>query len=44
MAYMKPPKRTEQEWKAFRNYLKHPVEAVKDWFKVTPDDWQGDLC
>ena len=43
MAYSKPPKRTEQEWRAFHNYLKHPVEAVKDWFKITPDDWQGDM-
>lgn len=21
----------------------HPVDAVKDWFGVTPDDWQGDV-
>lgn len=41
--YSKPTKRTEQEWKAYANYLKHPVEAVKDWMGVTPDDWQGDL-
>lgn len=24
-------------------WRKHPVDAVKDWFKVTPDDWQGDV-
>lgn len=42
MAYSKPPKRTEQEWRAYKNYILHPVEAVKDWFGVTPDDWQGD--
>jgi phage terminase large subunit len=24
-------------------WRKNPVEAVKDWFKATPDDWQGDL-
>jgi hypothetical protein len=43
MAFAKIPDRTEQEWKAFANYLKHPVDAVKDWFGVTPDDWQGDV-
>lgn len=24
-------------------WRKNPNEAVKDWFKVTPDDWQGDV-
>jgi phage terminase large subunit len=43
MAYAKPPKRSELEWKAYANWVKNPVEAVKDWFKVTPDDWQGDM-
>lgn len=43
MAYSKPPKRTDTEWRAFKNYLANPVEAVKDWFGITPDDWQGDV-
>lgn len=43
MAYSKPVKRTEEEWKAQRHWRAHPVEAVKDWFGVTPDDWQGDV-
>lgn len=43
MAFTKPSKRSEQEWKAFKHYLANPVEAVKDWFGVTPDDWQGDV-
>lgn len=42
MAYSKPLARTDKEWKAYANWLTHPVEAVKDWFNVTPDDWQGD--
>lgn len=42
MAYAKIPKRTEAEWKARRHWLANPVDAIKDWFKVTPDDWQGD--
>lgn len=42
MPYKKPIPRTEQEWKAFHYWRAHPVEAVKDWFKTTPDDWQGD--
>ena len=42
MAYAKIPKRTAKEWAAFKHWLEHPVDAVKDWFKVTPDDWQGD--
>lgn len=40
--WSKPVERSEKEWKAYKNWLSHPVEAVKDWFKVTPDDWQGD--
>jgi hypothetical protein len=42
MAYSKPPKRTAKEWAAFKHWLENPVDAVKDWFKITPDDWQGD--
>jgi hypothetical protein len=42
MAYKKPTKRTEAEWRVFNDYLAHPVEAVKELFKTTPDDWQGD--
>jgi phage terminase large subunit len=42
MAYAKPPKRTEKEWRAFKHWLANPTEAIKDWFGVTPDDWQGD--
>jgi hypothetical protein len=43
MAWKKPAKRTEAEWRAYKHWVAHPVEAVKDWFKVTPDDWQGDV-
>jgi phage terminase large subunit len=43
MAWAKPPKRSDTEKKAFAHYAANPVEAVKDWFKVTPDPWQGDL-
>lgn len=43
MAHKKPQKRTPDERAAFQHWLTHPVDAVKDWFKVTPDDWQGDL-
>lgn len=43
MAFRKPPERTELEQKAFDNWGQNPVEAVKDWFNVTPDDWQGDF-
>jgi phage terminase large subunit len=25
------------------HWRKNPNDAIKDWFKVTPDDWQGDL-
>lgn len=28
---------------AFRYWLANPVEAIKDWFGVTPDDYQGDM-
>jgi hypothetical protein len=35
--------RTELEEKAFRFWMANPVEAVKDWFRVTPDDYQGDI-
>lgn len=43
MAYKKPVERSASEWAAYLHWQKNPVEAVKDWFKVTPDDWQGDL-
>lgn len=43
MGFAKPTKRTPQEWKAFEAWRKKPVEAVKTWFGVTPDDWQGDV-
>lgn len=43
MAYAKPPKRTDKEWVAFKHWSTRPVEAVKAWFNVTPDDWQGDM-
>lgn len=43
MAYKKPVKRSERELAAFANWRAHPVDAMKDWFKVTPDDWQGDV-
>lgn len=42
MAYKKPPKRTDREKAAYAHWLSHPVDAIKDWFKVTPDDWQAD--
>jgi phage terminase large subunit len=35
-------KLTEQEAKARDFWRANPIEAVKDWFDVTPDDWQGD--
>lgn len=41
--YKKPVERSAAEWAAFAHWSKNPVEAVKDWFKVTPDDWQGDV-
>lgn len=43
MAYKKPQERSAAEWAAYANWARNPVQAVKDWFKVTPDDWQGDL-
>ena len=43
MAYKKPVERSATEWAAFNNWLKNPVEAVKDWFGATPDDWQGEV-
>lgn len=42
MAYKKIPKRTDQERRAYANWLKNPVQAVRDWFKVEPDAWQAD--
>ena len=42
MAYSRTIKRSDHEWKAYANWRTRPVEAVKDWFKVTPSDWQGD--
>lgn len=29
--------------KAFEYWRKNPVEAIKDWFHVTPEDYQGDI-
>jgi len=43
IAFKKPPARTARELAAFADWLAHPVEAVKDWFKVTPDAFQGDV-
>lgn len=42
MSYSKPPKRTAKEWAAFKHWLANPVQAVRDWFGVEPDDWQAD--
>jgi phage terminase large subunit len=42
MAYSVIPKRSEKEWIAYKHWRTHPVDAVKDWFGVTPSDWQGD--
>ena len=41
----KRPSQIEQSQtsKAFEFWRTHPVEAVKDWFKVTPEDYQGDI-
>lgn len=36
-------KRSEREVAAFKHWSANPVEAVKDWFKVTPTDYQGDF-
>ena len=35
--------RNEREAAAFAYWLKNPVEAVKDWFKATPTDYQADM-
>ena len=32
-----------QQEKAFKYWRENPVEAVKDWFHVTPEDYQGDI-
>lgn len=42
-ALVQKPKLSERELKAREYWRDNPVEAVKDWFKVTPDDWQGDF-
>lgn len=34
---------SEQEKKAFAYWRKNPVEAIKDWFKVTPEDYQAEI-
>lgn len=34
--------RTPEEEKAFKFWLENPVEAVKQWFGVTPEDYQGE--
>lgn len=36
-------KMSERMVKAMRYWRKNPVEAVKDWFGVTPEDYQGDM-
>lgn len=36
------PKQTVAEAEALEFWKTHPVDAVKSWFGVTPDDWQGD--
>lgn len=43
MSYKKPAERSATEWAQWEYYRANPVEGVKDLFKVTPDDWQGDL-
>jgi len=43
VAQRKPPERSDIEQRAFDDWVKNPVDAVKDWFNVTPDDWQGDF-
>lgn len=35
--------RTEREKQAFAYWKANPVEAVKSWFKVTPEDYQADI-
>lgn len=32
-----------REQQAIAYWRKHPVEAIKDWFKVTPEPYQGDV-
>lgn len=32
-----------QAEKAFEYWKEHPVDAIKDWFKVTPTGYQGDI-
>lgn len=38
----RPWKMSDRLERALKHWKENPVEAVKDWFKVTPDDWQGD--
>src|SRR5690242_7363278 len=35
--------RTSQDDAMFKYWRENPVEAVKDWFDTTPDDYQGDI-
>lgn len=34
---------TDKVAKAWAYWKENPVEAVKDWFKVTPEDYQGEI-
>ncbi len=34
---------SERQEKAFEYWRNNPVEAVKDWFHVTPEDYQADI-
>jgi len=34
---------SDRQEKAFEYWRKNPVEAVKDWFNVTPTDYQADI-
>ena len=34
---------SDREAKAFEYWRKNPVEAVKDWFGVTPEEYQGQI-
>jgi hypothetical protein len=34
---------SDREAKALAFWRAHPVDAIKDWFKVTPTDYQGDI-
>ncbi len=38
-----PLAKTPREAAAFDFWLNNPVEAVKAWFNVTPEDYQGDI-